>query len=148
MLISTLQILLFRRSLDRKRFLAPSSGETYRRTLGVLSCVWYVFLHFSTSPTQTLRHRYASRILMQLGEQSHECRHLRAHISLREYLYAHLTVMSSKRRAALDSTSSWQRDLARFPQIHTTRSHLTVQKSFDTHLLSSRSVCPSSGQSS
>jgi len=148
MLMPTLQILLFRRSLDRKRFLAPSSGETYRRALGVLSCVWYVFPPFSTPATQTLRHRYASRVLVQLGEQPHECCHLCAHISLREYLYAHLTMMSSKCRAAFGSTSSWQRDLARFPQIHTTQSHLTVRKPFDTHLLSSHSVCLSSGQSS
>ena len=41
LLISAFQILLFRGGLDCKRFLTASSGETYRRTLGVLSRVWY-----------------------------------------------------------------------------------------------------------
>ena len=146
--MSRFQILLFRGRLDRKGLLTPSSGETHRRTLGILSCLWYVFPFLQASPTQTPRHRYASRALVQLGEQPHECRHLCAYISLREYLYVYQTTKSSERRAVPYSTSSWQQNLAHFLQIHITQSHLTVRNSFDTRPLSSRSACPSSGQSS
>ena len=147
-LIWIFQILLFRGCLDRERFLTPSPGETHRRTLGVLSCLRYVFPPFLVLPSQTLLRRHASRVLVQLGEQPHECCHLRTHISLCEYLRVRRTMTSSKRRPTLDSTLSWQQDLVHFRQIHTTRSYLTVRKSFDTRLLSSHSVCPSSNPSS